>query len=417
MEENVVNITNEGEENTLKKSMSKANKPVSIPCSKIVYEFTKKKLHDLGGLSISGVYHMITEGKGIVLQRDKKALQEIEELIVSVENFKPSVPMTSNDVLKIRTFVSKWKSELVRIKKQLLHAGTPVYLQDEVAKVLKQKKSKVKFHEVMLEWYLATFGGEDMTPENVADAVIRHDATDWTKTKSLAKDYQYNIRMADCRPEVKSSVAKTVQWIYEIKAGDVDKDLVSHLANDLQVMKEFAKWRDKDPKDYEDYEYRNVVQGFINRLQTIVPKTIFDGVETPQKENDIKQKNVVTEEATTVVEPTTISEEEPENEEMPILLPETGRVGTPSTDEARRESNREKLQAYLNELTMYDLEAKRRVNEATADIEEFCQFSDFDYQFDNLKTSVASSPSPFKGGYAVGFIHNKVENQRKKATL
>lgn len=396
MEENVVNIINEGEENTLKKSMIKANKPVSVSCSKVVYEFTKKKLQDLGGLSISGVYHMITEGKGIVLQRDKKALQQIEELIVCVDNFKPSVPMTSNDALRIRTFVGKWKSELLREKKQLQRAGTPIYFQDEVAKVLKQKKSKVKFHEVMLEWYLSTFGGEDMTPENVADAVIRHDATDWTNTKPLAKDYQYNIRMADCRPEVKSSVANTVQWIYEIKAGDVDKDLASHLANDLRVMKEFAKWRDKDPKDY---EYRNVVQGFINRLQTIVPETIFEGVETPQKDNDIEQKNVVTEEATTVVEPT------------------THQASTPSTDEARQESNRAKLQTYLNELTRYDPEAQRRVNEAAVDIEEFCQFSDFDYLFNNLKTTVASSLSPFKGGYAVGVIRNKVEDQRKKAII
>lgn len=396
MEENVVNMINEGEENTLKKSMIKANKPVSVSCSKVVYEFTKKKLQDLGGLSISGVYHMITEGKGIVLQRDKKALQQIEELIVCVDNFKPSVPMTSNDALRIRTFVGKWKSELLREKKQLQRAGTPIYFQDEVAKVLKQKKSKVKFHEVMLEWYLSTFGGEDMTPENVADAVIRHDATDWTNTKPLAKDYQYNIRMADCRPEVKSSVANTVQWIYEIKAGDVDKDLASHLANDIQVMKEFAKWRDKDPKDY---EYRNVVQGFINRLQTIVPETIFEGVETPQKDNDIEQKNVVTEEATTVVEPT------------------THQASTPSTDEARQESNRAKLQTYLNELTKYDPEAQRRVNEAAADIEEFSRFNDFDSQFDNLKTTVVSSPSPFKGGYAVGVIRNKVENQRKKAII
>ena len=396
MEENIVNITNEGEENAIKKSTSKASKPVSIACSKIVYDFTKKKLQDLGGLSISGVYHMITEGKGIVLERDKKALQQIEELIVSVDSFKPSVPMTSNDALRIRTFVGKWKSELLREKKQLQRAGTPIYFQDEVAKVLKQKKSKVKFHEVMLEWYLSTFGGEDMTPENVADAVIRHDATDWTNTKPLAKDYQYNIRMADCRPEVKSSVANTVQWIYEIKAGDVDKDLASHLANDLRVMKEFAKWRDKDPKDY---EYRNVVQGFINRLQTIVPETIFEGVETPQKDNDIEQKNVVTEEATTVVEPT------------------THQASTPSTDEARQESNRAKLQTYLNELTRYDPEAQRRVNEAAVDIEEFCQFSDFDYLFNNLKTTVASSLSPFKGGYAVGVIRNKVEDQRKKAII
>lgn len=400
MEENVVNIINEDEENILKKSTGKPSKPVSISCSKIVYDFTKKKLQDLGGLSISGVYHMITEGKGIVLQRDKKALQQIEELIVSVENFKPSVPMTSNDVLKIRTFVSKWKSELVRVKKQLLHAGTPVYLQDEVAKVLKQKKSKVKFHEVMLEWYLATFGGEDMTPENVADAVIRHDATDWTKTKSLAKDYQYNIRMADCRPEVKSSVAKTVQWIYEIKAGDVDKDLVSHLANDLQVMKEFAKWRDKDPKDY---EYRSVVQGFINRLQTIVPEIIFEGVETPQKENDIKQKNVVTEEATTVVEPMASSEEEipPYSEEEP----------------EQWEMNYAEIHDYLREASANDPNGLERIKDANELIVQFCHLDNFREKFSELQTMIESGSVLYPGGFAAKKIKEMLGQANEQAAL
>ena len=398
MEDNVVNITDEGEENTLKKSMSKANKPVSISCSKIVYEFTKKKLQDLGGLSISGVYHMITEGKGIVLQRDKKALQQIEELIVSVDNFKPSVPMTSNDALRIRTFVGKWKSELLREKKQLQRAGTPIYFQDEVAKVLKQKKSKVKFHEVMLEWYLSTFGGEDMTPENVADAVIRHDATDWTKTKPLAKDYQYNIRMADCRPEVKLSVANTVQWIYEIKAGDVDKDLTSHLANDLQVMKEFAKWRDKDPKDY---EYRNVVQGFINRLQTIVPETIFEGIETPQKENDIKQKNVVTEETTTVVEPTIITEEEISS--------------YPDEEPEQWEMNYAEIHDYLCEAAANDPNGLERIKDANELIVQFCHLDNFREKFSELQTMIESGSVLYPGGFAAKKIKEMLDQATGRA--
>ena len=398
MEENVVNIANEVDENTIKKSIGKTNKPVSISCSKIVYEFTKKKLQDLGGLSISGVYHMITEGKGIVLQRDKKALQQIEELIVSVDNFKPSVPMTSNDALRIRTFVGKWKSELLREKKQLQRAGTPIYFQDEVAKVLKQKKSKVKFHEVMLEWYLSTFGGEDMTPENVADAVIRHDATDWTNTKPLAKDYQYNIRMADCRPEVKSSVANIVQWIYEIKAGDVDKDLVSHLVNDLQVMKEFAKWRDKDPKDY---EYRNVVQGFINRLQTIVPETIFEGIETPQKENDIEKKNVVTEEATTVVEPTTISEEE-----IPSY---------PDEEPEQWEMNYAEIHDYLCEAAANDPSGLERIKDANELIVKFCHLENFREKFSELQTMIESDTVIYPGGFAAKKIKEMLDQANEQA--
>lgn len=398
MEENVVNITNESKENTLKKYMSKGNKPVSIPCSKIVYEFTKKKLQDLGGLSISGVYHMITEGKGIVLQRDKKALQQIEELIVSVDNFKPSVPMTSNDVLRIRTFVGKWKSELVRVKKQLQRAGTPIYLQDEVAKVLRQKKSKVKFHEVMLEWYLSTFGGEDMTPENVADAVIRHDATDWTKTKPLAKDYQYNIRMTDCSPESKSSVANTVQWIYEIKAGDVDKDLASHLTNDLQVMKEFAKWRDKDPKDY---EYRSVVQGFINRLQTIVPEAIFEGVETPQKENDIEQKNVVTDKSTTVVEPTTISEEE-----VPSY---------PDKEPEPWEMNYAEINDYLCKAAANDPSGLERIKDANEFIVKFCHLDNFREKFSELQTMIESGSVFYPGGFAAKKIKEMLDQANGRA--
>lgn len=401
MEENIVNITNDGEENAIKKSTSKASKPVSIPCSKIVYDFTKKKLQDLGGLSISGVYHMITESKGIVLERDKKALQQIEELIVSVDSFKPSVPMTSNDALRIRTFVGKWKSELVRVKKQLQRAGTPIYLQDEVAKVLKQKKSKVKFHEVMLDWYLSTFGGEDMTPENVADAVIRHDATDWTNIKPLAKDYQYNIRMADCSPELKSSVANTVQWIYEVKAGDVDKDLASHLANDLQVMKEFAKWRDKDPKDYEDYEYRNVVQGFINRLQTIVPETIFEDVETPQKDNDIEQKNVVTEEATTVVEPTIISEEE-----IPSY---------PDEEPEQWEMNYAEIHDYLCEAAANDPNGLERIKDANELIVQFCHLDNFREKFSELQTMIESGSVLYPGGFAAKKIKEMLDQASGRA--
>ena len=351
MAENVDNMNGISSQNNSKESNQSITNPVSFRLSSTVFEFTQRKWKELAGLSIPTAYQMVAKGDGIVLERDKNALQQIENLLVALDNFMPLVPMTDHDVKNIKAFVAKWRVQLKHIKKQLQRAGKPIYLYDEVKVLLKKQKVKVKYHEVMLEWYLSRFGGDNMTPENVVQEVIRHDATDWSKIKPLAKDKKYSIRNVKDTPEAKADVLEAVLWIYQIKAGDVDKELGGHLENDFKVMKEFSKWRDNEPRDY---EYRNAVQGYIDRLQTITPEKIFDGVDDPQKEEVTEQKSEaaltgIEQDEPTVKEESAVSyrDDDPEQPEMEPVEPESSSL-TVDVEELY-EQNRRELMSFMTE--------------------------------------------------------------------
>ena len=262
---------------------------VRIPCAEIVHDYTMVTLQRLGNLRCTDVYRSMKQVGGIVLPGHGKAVEDIEKLLVCVDSFIPSVPMTNEDVEKSKKFVASWKRNLLHIRKQLMGCCKPVYLQAEVARVLKERNSKVKFREVMLEWYLSRFGGDDLTPEKVADAVIAYNATDWSKVRPLAKGKKgYNIRL-DVNTEKEKAVArKYVQWIYKLETDDIPATLLDDLKNDMKVIKEFEAWRDGEPKDY---EYKNTYKEFCNKLRTAPVAEKPDGEsDTPSVEPEVQQQ-------------------------------------------------------------------------------------------------------------------------------
>lgn len=241
-------------------------KSVRIPCAECVHEYTMATLQRLGNLRCTDVYRSMKSSGGITLQSYSKALHDIDKLLACADSFLPSVPMTAKDVEDSRQFIVTWKRHLLQIRKQLACTCKPVYLQDEVTRVLRERKSKVKFHPVMLEWYLSRYGAADLTPEKIADAVLEHEGTDWHKVKPLAKGKKaFNIRLdADTKAE-KDLALKYIQWIFKLETKDVSPTLLADIKNDLAVMKEFEAWRDGDP---ENYEYRDTYHQFISRLRT-----------------------------------------------------------------------------------------------------------------------------------------------------
>ena len=123
MAENVDNMNGISSQNNSKESNQSITNPVSFRLSSTVFEFTQRKWKELAGLSIPTAYQMVAKGDGIVLERDKNALQQIENLLVALDNFMPLVPMTDHDVKNIKAFVAKWRVQLKHIKKQLQRAG------------------------------------------------------------------------------------------------------------------------------------------------------------------------------------------------------------------------------------------------------------------------------------------------------
>lgn len=274
----------------MKEDSTNKKKSIRIPCAKVVHDYTMATLQRLGKLRCTDVYRSMKKGGGIVLPGNDKAVETLEELLVCADNFIPSVPMTTEDVEISKKFVSAWKRKLQHLRKQLMGTCKPVYLQTEVARVLKERGSKVKFREVMLEWYLDTFGGDDMTPEKVADAVIAHEATDWSKIKPLAKGKKgYNIRLDVDNDQEKEVARKYVQWIYRLERSDIPATIIDDLKNDMKVMKEFKAWRDGEPKSY---EYKNTYKEFISRLRTAPIEEKDDGEAEPPKDEPVAQQQV-----------------------------------------------------------------------------------------------------------------------------
>jgi len=290
MNENVTNLTNNGEQKQEKKRKQQVGVPVTVYWNKSVYDYTIKNLRELCGQKINSVYRQIKKSGGIVLQNYVNTLQQVNDLIERVEDFTPNMPMTVKDSAKLKSFFTKWQNKLLQIKNQLQHTGTPVYFQTEVAKILKKRKAKVEFHEVMLEWYIERFGCDNITPENIADAVMQQNVKDWSEVKQLARPCRYSFRLAADTEDERNFMLNAVRWIYRIEITDVDKDLGAHVANDLVLMKALKKWNDK--KVPKSYHYEKEYQEFINQLQTITPQQLFEiddesksgGTDTEQSE-------------------------------------------------------------------------------------------------------------------------------------
>jgi len=370
-------------------------KSVRIPCAKIVHEYTMATLQRLGNLRCTDVYRSMKKCGGIVLPNQSKAVADIEKLLMCVDAFIPSVPMTIEDVEKSKQFVSLWKRNLQHIRKQIMGTCKPVYLQTEVARVLKERQSKVKFREVMLEWYLSRFGGSDATPEKIADAVIAYDATDWSKVKPLAKGKKgYNIRLDIDTDEEKNLARKYIQWIYKIEAEDIPATLLDDLQNDMMVVKEFEAWRDGEPMDY---EYKNTYKEFISRLRTAPVAEKSDGEPEIPKDITTAQQQVSSDRKQTLP-----ADEDP-GEEPESFTPEE----VDDMHDNPYKDNHAKLLKFLNEKAKsgmgylsFNIQEERNVKY----IRDFASRPDFELVYNTL---VSNSRRP---GIGAGDIMNYIRD-------
>ena len=368
-------------------------KSVRIPCAKIVVDYTKATLKKLGNLSCTNVYRSMKNDGGIVLQSHAKAVEDIDRLIKCTDTFLPLVPMTSKDMEDSRRFIGEWKKNLVYIRKQLTCTCKPVYLHTEVERALKERKSKVKFHEVMLEWYLSRYGGNELTPEKIADAVLAHEGTDWKKVRPLAKGKNgYNIRLDEDTKEEKKMALKYIQWIYKLETVDVSSTLLDDIANDLKVVKEFEVWRNRDPKDY---EYANTYKEYISRLRT-APKVEREQRESaPEKVETRSQYQDATGEVAVLNATTGVGRALSQNEVTPSTgggtTPGINVTTLPNSGEDVHQSNHTEIINYLKALAprVQYLEGNLTEGRNPEYIRKFACREDFREVFNTLKQHTA----------------------------
>lgn len=439
----------------------------TIPCNHRVKEYNVFNLQRIAAMTVGEVYDSVSQSGGIVTKKCAACKDLLETLISQVPMCKPSEPMSGDDQNKTAVFIQRWLSHLNTKLAEVSRPVTPVYLRDTVTEILHRMGYDIKCDNAMISWYLGQYKTKVLDPEKITQAIIEHKGTEWANVKPLVKDAEYNIRLTipSANPGIESQdsqeryeqadgtqvqpvkakrtylkgrhqeILAVFEYIESFPSTPGIEQLDEQLRNDLAVVKQVINWRHQAT---DDYNYREQFQFYLEQLQTLpdnvkeitfatlddkIRKRLSKGQPAAKTKTKVKQtrKADVTPAKKDEV-PQTVTSSMPshaaDSDGMAEHRKDTDASHSDAvTKEEPTSINKIKLMAYLDNLAVYDTEAQRRINEAAADIEEFSRFSDFNSQFDNLKTSVASSSSPFKGGYAVGFIHNKVENQRKKATL
>ena len=243
--------------------MDKEKKPaVRIPCNATVKNYTVATFQRLGLDAGPGkVYNKLVSGEGVVPRSNKEVNDLVDLLLKKIPQFLPPVPPTAAEIEKYKEFNQKWIDSIQKMKQMQF---TPVYLRDEVNKVLERKQYSQRCKRIHLVWCLSLKGEKYMTPEKIADAIIEYDGTDWDNMLPLKNDTAYHVRLANATDKEKEKFLDTVEFIYALSSQSVDPSLIEKLQNDLEVLAEIEDWKD----NLTSYKYAEPYEEMDDRLQT-----------------------------------------------------------------------------------------------------------------------------------------------------
>ena len=438
----------------------------TIPCNHRVKEYNVFNLQRIAAMTIGEVYDSVSQSGGIVTKKCAVCQGLLNTLIDKVPMFKPSEPMSTDDQNKTAVFIMEWLTHLRKKLAEVSKPVVPVYLRDTVTQILQRQGHDIRCENAMISWYLGQYKTRDLDPEKIAQAIVEHKGTEWAKIKPLVKDAEYNIRLtvpgadasigrqngqegfghddgAQAKPVTgKRSYMKgrhqeilaVFEYIESFPSTPGVEQLDEQLRHDLAIVKEVINWRQQAT---DNYSYREQFQFFLEQLQTIPDgiknisfATLDDKTRKrlakaqPAVKKKVKAKQTKKDEATPPEKKNSDNgsdiESHTETSSMPPhaaevdsqIAPNNDRDKYQPTQEEMWESNKNELLEYLAGLSTNDPEAQRRVTAATDDIDYLSKTEDFDAVFEQLKISVQNFQKPYKGGFAVGVIKNKVADHK-----
>ena len=436
-----------------------AKKEVKIPVNKMVKEYTIDTLKKLGVAAETGkMYNQLKETGAVEPKTNSETRQLAKMLAKEIPTFLPNhVPIDKKKKGEYVIFNAEWKAKIEGLITD--DTFTPIYLRDEVDKVLREKGYNGCCTRNHLIWWLSLKGAAHMTPDEIAEGIMSHDYEDWNQFRLIENDaYHPRLEIPDellyKRLEEQSTDAQRkkslrfiplsdeqqekrqkymddfldkVEFIYEMDGKAVDQKTVDKLKNDLDVLKEFRKWRDAPltTAQYEEkYEElrdqlktappRKKKRGAAKKKATDVASPVSPTLPTDTIEMCEDQSGDEQTEIDEVIEHSdNKSTEQLSADEQTTDSSEQGRADGFSAENEYTESNdaqhepeqwelnQMELSDYINEFTSNDETGKNKIKEVKDYIDAFCKFKDFDAEFADLKRIVDNYQKRFKGGTAV----------------
>ena len=385
-------------------------KRIEIPCNKKVRDYTVNNLKKLCGLTVSRAYEQFIEKGTLSVEESTAHDNRIEQLIKLINRFTipKSVPVRPIDKRHMEQFRERWKKHLESLPVNNAADSKPVYLIDAVNRILKRRKSRIQCTRIHLMWHLDLQGEDHMIPEEIATAITKFGLSDWSDVRPLVENSKYNIRIiGNGTKEIEQEeFLKAIEFIYQIPNFHVDESMKEKILNDIKVLQDFLKDKEKDP---ETYDYEAVWEKYTAKLQT-APASRKRKSDTKQKEENTKKEKVGEtnkEGETTMTKEITFPSTQPQEgvtggqEESPVMKQ------TPPSDEDPGEEpehfspeevedihddlykgNHEKLLKFLNEKASSGLPymsyLRQNINENGKYIKDFAYRPDFDNVYNTL---------------------------------
>ncbi|MBR4363641.1 MAG: hypothetical protein IKP33_01730 [Prevotella sp.] len=279
--------------------MSDGNNKMRVPCNSKVKAYNTQHLNNIAAMSVSEVYNSVSASGGIITKKAATCKKRIESLIQNVTEFRPSVPMTHEELQKVDNMLQVWMAQLRRLLSAVSVPVKPTYLRDSVTKILQSKGYTEPCTNRHLEWYLVRYDAKQLIPAEIADAIIQHRGSQWSSIPHLVRDADYNINAADSdksegqktrrKDEDFIRIRGVFEFIESFPATPGIDTLDARLANDITVADMVRSWRKKSLTRYDDY--MTVFQTFINSLQTLPDDARqITFADTTEKATDPKKK-------------------------------------------------------------------------------------------------------------------------------
>ncbi len=292
-------------------------KRIKIPCNKKVRDYTINNLKKLCGLTVSRAYEQFIEKGAISVEESLAPDNRIEQLIKLINRFTipKSVPVRPVDKRHMEQFRERWKKHLESLPVNNAADSKPVYLIDAVNRILKRRKSRIQCTRIHLMWHLDLQGEDHMLPEEIATAITKFGLSDWSDVRPLIDNSQYNIRISGngTKEIEQEEFLKAIEFIYQIPNFHVDEGMKEKILNDIKVLQDFLKDKEKNP---ETYDYEAVWKKYTAKLQT-APASRKRKSDAKQKVKTAKEEKTgesSKEGETTMTEETTVPTVQPQGE-------------------------------------------------------------------------------------------------------
>lgn len=298
-------------------------KTIKVDSSSLVKQYVDYTWNRLAGITTSEAATRLSRGKGVPSKSDRNISPAIHELIQRIDQFRPMVLWSGKDATPYRNRNQAWKGRLMKIAELVGKDAKPVYLIDEVNKILREKSARqidtvkgsikditeaqaskqhltveqksrldaarqqirdirsqyvctplilAKYLHVQYQDCTMEVLTQKMEPAVIAEFITEHDGTTWEYLPVKMEAVKYSVRIDKKSNWRAADVARHIEIPYacpSIVTAMTDKNILADIQNDINVLDEYIAWYQASGSLNLTNEYQAIYNNFVRQLRTL----------------------------------------------------------------------------------------------------------------------------------------------------